>query len=342
MKVSLQFIADKANVSKSLVSKVINNKEVRVSEKKRQEILDIARKYHYRPNRMASSLRTQKTNTISLIVPNITFEFFGRLSYAIETRARELGYNVLICNTTEQPEKEKAYLEMCRTGIVDGMLICPTGDELSVKIYNYMNAKNFPYVFVDRYIPTIKSSFVVSDSRRGSIRLTEYLLEKGYKNIAFFNRSSGLYTSDQADRYVGYKETMLKNKIKPKRCFIFDDEHVFNKELVHDLIRQRPEAIILSTSWDLSLMLSVLYEQGICVPQDIDLVAFDTFTLPYNTLEDMQLAGQLKEPIALMEQQPEEMGKKAVELLVDTIEGKNKSIQSIYLDTVFKNERRLG
>lgn len=340
MKVSLQFIADRANVSKSLVSKVINNKEVRVSEKKRQEILDIARKYHYRPNRMASSLRTQKTNTISLIVPNITFEFFGRLSYAIETRARELGYNVLICNTTEQPEKEKAYLEMCRTGIVDGMLICPTGDELSVKLYNYMNTKKFPYVFVDRYIPTIKSSFVVTDSRRGSIQLTEYLLEKGYKNIVFLNRSSGLYTSDQADRYVGYKETMLKHKLKPNRCFIFNDQHDYNMDLIDDLVDQKPEAMILSTSWDLPLILKVLYEHGISIPKDMELVAFDTFTLPYNTLEDMKLAGQLKEPIAIMEQQPEEMGKRAVELLVDTIEGKNKSIQSIYLNTVFKNERR--
>lgn len=316
MKVSLQFIADEAKVSKSLVSKVLNGREVRVSGETRQRILDIARQYNYVPNRMAMNLRTQTTHTIALIVPNITFDFFSKLCYAIESKAGQMGYNVIICNTLEDVKKEKQHLDLCRMGIVDGIIICPTGEKENMSQFKHLKEQNFPIVYVDRYLKEVDLPAVVTNNKEASKILTDRFIEEGLKEITFINRRRG--TSDQEERYDGYKQAMEEQGLDTKRCYLYNDQGI-NHKVLEELTKNLPEAIIMSTSWDMIKLLEVFKPKGICVPQHVKIGAFDSFYLPYGNKEEIALASCITEPLLLMEQNPYEMGNKAMELLLRAI-----------------------
>lgn len=329
--VSLEFIANKANVSKSLVSRVLNNREVRVSEDKRQEIIDIAKKYNYVPNRMAASLRTKKTNTIAVIVPNIQFDFFGKLVYEIEHTARHHGYSVLVCNTTESLEVERNYLEMYRAGIIDGLIIDPTGYEKNNDMFIDMNKNKFPYVFVDRYVDLKDISYVVSDCINGMNYLTDKLIEDGHEDITFISRYKSINTSEQIDRYKGYCQSMNQNNLTTQVSNIYEDDLSINSDLYNLIKNKKNKAVILSTSWDMHIFLEMCYQLGYKIPQDIEVATFDTFKLQYSTKEDMQLADVFNRQIHIMEQSIEELAVKSVELLIEKIQNDNQSNQQIYI-----------
>lgn len=316
MKVSLQFIADKAGVSKSLVSKVLNGRAVRVAEDTKKRILDVAKTYNYVPNRLAMNLRTKTTHTIALIVPNISFEFFSKLCYAVESRAAELGYNVIICNTLENIDKEKQHLELCRMGIVDGIIICPTGEKENIAEFQYLMNQEFPIVFVDRYIKQLDVPAVITDNTLASYELTTQFIESGYKDILFINRRHG--TSDQEERYNGYEKAMKAHNLSTKRSYLYKG-NVLNKEMLEQLAVELPEAIVMSTSWDIIKLLQVFYPKGIEIQKDVQIAAFDSFYIPYGDKEDFWRAQSIKEPLRIVEQKPYEMGTKAMDLLVASI-----------------------
>lgn len=339
MKVSLQFIADKAHVSKSLVSKILNQREVRVSQDKREEILKLAKKYNYVPNKAASSLRTKKTFTIALLVPNITFDYFGKLSFAIEKMARSKGYNVIICNTSEDAEKEKHYLDMFRLGMVDGLLVCPTCDDASYESLKHIMYYQFPIVFIDRYIKGMPISSVVTNNLKGSFELTNMLLDKGHKKVSFIGRRKEPMTSDQDERYAGYKKAMEQKGLESSRYFLFKND-LETEEGMANLIKELPDAIVLSTSWDISKLLKVFKPYGIKIPSDVELAAYDQFYLPYGLQEDIDLAQLIERPLMIMEQQPYKIGELATMHLIDIIEGQKEKPQINYIEPIF-NGREL-
>lgn len=334
MKVSLQFIADKAHVSKSLVSKVINDREVRVSKEKREEILRLAKEYNYVPNMMASSLRTKKTYTIALLIPDITFDYFSKLSYAVEKTAREQGYNVIICNTAEEPEKEKAYLDMFRIGIVDGLLVCPTCSRDLNETYQKINYYQFPIGFVDRYVKRASIPCVATDNLKGSYFLTKKLLDKGYRRVEFIGRRQDPLTSDQEERFAGYEKAMRDHNCKPIRHFLYKEEGV-DLAMVEKMSKDLPQGIILSTSWDISELLKVFQPAGISIPRDVEIAAYDRFYLPYGVAEEIDLAKSIESPLMIMEQQPYEIGKLATEALIKRIEGQKDKPLIKYVQPIF-------
>lgn len=339
MKVSLQFIADKAHVSKSLVSKILNDREVRVSQEKRDEILRLAKEYNYVANKMASSLRTKKTNTIGLIVPNIIFNYFGKLSYAVEKTARDLGYNVIICNTSEDVKQEINYLDMFRMGVVDGLLVCPTGAEAAFDSYQQILYHKFPVVFVDRYLKNVPITSVSTDNRQGGYMLTKELLAKGYRRIDFVGRRRIPSTSDQEERYKGYEEAMAEMGLKPESHYLYEDKGI-NVEAFKSMVKALPEALLLSTSWDIYELLKIFQPEGIVIPEDIEIAAFDRFYLPYGMEEDIELAKSIQEPLMIMEQNPYEIGQQATKLLINRIEGQASKPKKIYIQPDFNGREQ--
>ena len=332
MNINLQFIADKANVSKSLASRVLNNKYVRVSDEKRELIKKLAKKYNYQSNQIAASLRTQKTNMIALILPTLYFDFFGQLAHTIETKAREKGYNVLICNSEEDLAIERHYLNLYRNGAIDGIIISPSDNSTNLDLMEEMNTAGFPMVFVDRYLKQLDNSFVTTDSYAGAKALTEKLIEKGHEKIYFLSHTKSPNTSVQIDRYSGYCDSLKTKGFKQHRIWIPDEFEKAEKILLDILSKdKKPTAFVIVTSWDIKPLLHACNGLNLTIPNDIEIAAFDKFLIPYTSSLDMEVAKNVKEPLLLVDQNPQEMGERAINILINNIDSEDKKTEKCFL-----------
>lgn len=332
MKINLEFIANKANVSKALVSKVLNNRYVRISDEKRELIQKLAIEYNYQPNRIAASLRNQKANMIALILPTLYFEFFSQLVSTIESAARKAGYNVLVCNTDEELSIERHYLKLYRSGMIDGIIVSPSDNSANIDIINDINRAKFPLVFVDRYIENTNNSFATTDSYYGANILTKQLIQKGLGRISFLSHTNSPNTSVQIDRYKGYFDAITQSGLREKRYWI-PKEHDTAKQLLTRILssEEKPDAFVMVTSWDIMPLLHSCLDLGLDIPGDIEVAAFDKFLIPYTSAHDMAVSRVISRPLLLVDQNPVEMGQKAVELLFDKINSTCCESQKVFI-----------
>lgn len=325
-KVTLQFLAEKLGVSKSLVSKVLNGKQVGVSDAVRQKILDAAKEYHYSPNRMAASLSHKKSQIIGCIIPNMYFHYFGQLSYWIERSAHDCGYNVLLCNADEKNKREREYLKLHQTGIVDGMIIMPCDDHSNLDIYNDMMQDGFPFVFLDRFVNGVSASVISTDNKEAYYYMTMRLIEKGHQRILFIGHNLASATSIQTERYRGYAKAMREMNLDEQMVNIMADIDVENHFLAGVLSLpkdKRPTALVMVSSEEIRPILKICKLNGITVPEDLDIASIDEVNVQFTTQEDLDLVRVVKEPMLILEQKPKNLAKKAVEFLVDQIERGN-------------------
>ncbi len=331
-KVSLQFIADKAGVSKSLVSKVLNNKEVRVSKNTKDRIIQLAKDFIYIPNRMAAGLRTNKTKMLGCIMSRLDTDFFVELLGSIEHTARSYGYELIICTTQESIKLENKYLELYKSGIMDGLIINPSGSKKNIELYEAMENTEFPFVFVDRYINTINTGFVVTDGLICGARITKELVKRGHKKILFVAHGRSKDTSVQIERYEGYKETMHRFGLVPRRVYL-DETIPINKHPIYEIMSKsnRPTALCMVGSIDIHMIFELCKLLNLTIPDDVELGTIDRFSLPYSNTKDMENAKVLKGPPIIFEQDPKTMGEMAVEMICKKIENPNHKIKGIRL-----------
>lgn len=321
MNISLQFIAEKAKVSTSLVSQVLNKKPVRVSETTKERILKIAQKYNYTPNQMAASLRTKKTNTIALILPFAYIEFFGKLIYFIQTRACEAGYSVLVCNTFENAEIEKKYIELYRSNMVDGIIIAPLALDKNVQIYKNINEAKFPLVFVDRYFPNLVTNYVCTDNEGGAYQGVTKLIAEGCTDICLIYRNEIISTTIYKDRHKGYMKAMLEAGLKGNIQEIPFEENCNGNTLHENLAEiKQPDAFFIMSSYDLCLLYDVCKDIGYN-HENLKFLAFDNHSIPSAKINDSVFMNFAKAPLTIIDQNAKEMGQQAFELLRKKIDG---------------------
>lgn len=320
-KVNIQFIADKAGVSTSLVSKIINNKYVRTTEETRERILRICREYNYKPSRMAVGLRTKHTNLIGCIVPGIDSDFFAELVSSMELAAQDSGYQLVLFNSNENLKLERKYLELYSSGMLDGMIVIPSDNTANQDLLYLMKNHEFPFVFVDRYIGGLGICFAVSDGYYGGRRLTEELLKHGHRNIVMIGHNRAFNTSVQIERYEGFRKTMEKESL-PARHFYFRN-CALTKEPIYKILSSAdpPTGIVLVSSWDISYLLRICSKLSIQIPKDCELATFDRFSVSFSSAESMDAAKVIHSPPIIAEQDPIQMGKLAIEMLVASING---------------------
>ncbi len=206
-KVSISDIARKAGVSVSTVSFVMNDKAVkmRISREVIEKVENVAREMGYRPNQLARGLRTGKTKTIGLIVENISNAFFATLAKAIEDEAKKYDYKVVYCSTDNDEEKARDLINMLSQRQVDGYIITPT-QHLAEDIRR-LQGENKPVVLIDRYFPEhTEIPAVLVDNYAGVAQGTEYLIEKGYSQIAFVTVDEDM--AHMRDRFQAYQDVL--------------------------------------------------------------------------------------------------------------------------------------
>jgi len=317
-RVSLKDIAERVGVSTALVSYVLNGqeKEKRVGAEVVVKIRKVLKEMNYKPNQIARSLRNGTTQTIGLIVTDIANPFFSSMARHIEDEANKSGYTVIIGSSDENSEKSDILVETLLNRQVDGFIIVPA-EGCSACMKTLLEDK-VPLVMVDRYLPGLPSNHVVLDNFTASYDATMHLIEKGYKQIGLIAYKSTLI--HMKERIRGYEEAM-KNSGYEKNIWVkqirFDHITTDMAKAIESISikeEKKLDALFIATN---TLSLAGLYQinsMGIKVPEDLALIGFDgneAFDFFYS-------------PLSFVKQPVDEMGKEAVRILLDQINGSKK------------------
>lgn len=274
--VTIYDIAQKLDLSSSTVSRGLNN-NASISKTTRKKIQNAARELGYRHNTFASSLRTQKTNTIGVIIHELNSNFITSVLSGIEKVTAENGYNLIIAHSSESFEKEVANSLNLFHKRVDGVLASLAFDTEGLEHFQHFEDKGIPLIFFDRVEENIENTKVIIDNYKCGYQATEHLIEQGCKRIALVTAS--LKRNVYAQRYKGYKDALYDHNIK------IDDSLVLVKDLseqcsveaAYELLNMdpMPDGVFITNDFSAAVCMQTLKEHGIQIPRDIAVVGFN-------------------------------------------------------------------
>jgi len=313
-KVTIKDIARMANISPSAVSMALNNRPG-VSEKTRERVFEIAKKLQYHPSYVAKSLIGKRSNTIALVIGNISDSFFAELALGIEEKATELGYSVLIYNTGSNPEKEKECIDNLRARGVDGVILSTV--TIDDPIIKPLIEDRFPFVLVNRRSldPTLKNKmdYVVLDNFSCGYKGIEHFYRMGHDRIAIIAGALNMSTaflrtkgSIQAIKYYG----LDKDPRLVVECnYVRENAYKATERLLAN--KQRPTAFFAQDdNMALGVREAILGEE-LGIPEDIALIGVDNIGMTSLTGIDL----------TTIPQNIHQMGTTSTKNLIDKIEG---------------------
>lgn len=311
-KETLVSIAERIGCSVSTVSRVLNGNAVkyRISETMSRRILDEARRANYTPSLLAKGLRTNKTSTIGLVIPNIENTFFANIAGVIIREARSLNYKVVVADTQENESYEKDGLSSLLARHVDGIIVAPCGNDPSI-VENVLDT-GIPIVQIDRYISeALKIPYISTDNYKGAVMAVEHLIENGHENIACIQGPP--QSMPAGDRTRGFFETMAEHGIQGKGYLCGDEFSLQNGYLETKLLLSGPNpptAIFAQSNLILLGAIKAIFESGLKIPDDISIISFD----------DNVMFNYLNPAITCIAQPIEEIGILAVKILMKSIQ----------------------
>jgi len=277
-KLSIVDIANSLNISKTTISFILNGKaqEKRISEDLVASVLKYVDEVGFKPNSLAKSLRTGKSNIIGLMVEDISNPFFASIARLIEDKAYKNGYKIIYCSTDNNTRKTQELILMFKERHVDGYIIAPPeGIEDNIRS---LIKDGLPVVLFDRHLPKVDTDYVEIDNFFCTYNATRHLIEQGYRNIAFITFSS-LQTQLQA-RLHGFKEALHESKLEPVIEEILFNQ---NEELIIEPIKnflqkhKNIDAVFFGTNHMGTCGLKVINSLGLKVPEDIAVISFDDY-----------------------------------------------------------------
>ncbi|OEO32247.1 hypothetical protein VW23_012450 [Devosia insulae DS-56] len=311
MTATVRDVARLAGVSAMTVSRVING-QPGVSAETRQRIEAAIAELDYAPSKVASSLISQKTGLIGMIVPDVSNPFFGPIVRGAETTARRAGFKLLLCNSESDLRLEREYVTDLISHRVEGLLIAPVGDSSRQNLGRYV-AGNFPIVLLDRLIAGLDCDSVTLDNIDGARQLVAHLIAVGHRRIAFVTDADEVSTGRQ--RLAGYRKAIEDAGLP------FDEDLVFHTttdqmggyRAAQQVLAaaERPSAIFAVNNMTAVGVMQALRQANITVPDDMALACFD----------DVQHLAVISPFLTVFDQPAEDMSKAAMQLLLERIGG---------------------
>ena len=318
---TIRDVAKQAGVAPMTVSRVINNSGY-VSEETRARVEAAISALGYVPNMLGPSLRFNQTNTLALVLTDITNPFWTTLARGVEDAAQEAGYSVILCNTDESEEKQDQYLTMLLKRRIDGILLVPSNSTSNV--VQLIKNQGIKVVVLDREVNDAEVDVIQGDSVGGAYQLTRYLIELGHRDIAILSGPENVSTSSQ--RVSGFCQAVNEAGFPHNADNVFWGE--FSQTLGYEMVQRAlehtpsPTALLAVNNFIANGALRALRDQGIRVPEDISVVSFDDIPVAINPMPFLTVAAQ----------PAYEMGYQATQLLVARLanEGPN-AVQKIIL-----------
>lgn len=322
--ITLKEIAQKVGVSVATVSRALNYPE-KLNPETLNKITEIIRSTNYVPNRVAQRLRSKKTprKVIGVILADIQNPFYVDVLRGIEEITYSNEFTLFIGEFSQEHDKEKMYLEKMKSELVDGLIISPSSetDQDVIRL-----AKNgMPIVCVDRGLKGVSVDVVLVDNKKGAFEAVEYLIQRGYKRIAYIGGLPQIPTTIQ--RKEGYEEAHRKYNIPidPDLIQLGDSKIESGKKLTEKLLKlpNPPDALFTGNNLITLGALETIYKMGLKIPDDIAIIGFD----------DMYWAEFLNPPLTAVRQPGYEIGKRAAELLFQRLKEPDRPHVKLILET---------
>jgi len=277
MAASIKDVAREAGVSIATVSRVLNDVDV-VNEETKKKVLDAIDKLGYRPNIVARSLKTQKTSTIGIIIPDISSLFYPEIVRGAEDVANIYSYNIMLCNTDLDSDKEKEYLNVLKEKMVDGVIYM--SNSLEDDTIELIKELELPTVLVETTDKEQTFPSVTVDNIGAAYDAVNYLIKKGNKRIAYIGSKKDKVNAASL-RYEGYKKALKENGIELDENIVSLSglkAHSGYEGMESILKNEKPDAVFCASDELAIGAVNALRDAGIGVPNDIDIVGFDNIS----------------------------------------------------------------
>jgi len=328
-RLQLEDLSKQLGFSKTLISMVLNGKgnHYGISKKTQAIVLDAIATLNYAPNKFAKSLRTGKSFFIGLIVPDISNPFYSTIAKSIEHILFENNYNLLVCSTEENEEKEKLLVEMMvnQQG-VDGLILASSYK--NAIFYEQARLSDIPVIFIDRILPKFDANYVVIDNYGGTKELVNHLLQSGHKHIACFALTP-LHLSTINDRLTAYRDAIAMSASHSKQDLVkvagFDSISVDVEEHLREFLKSgtKLDAIFALNNHIAIALLTCIKKKEFLKYKDVQIACFD----------DIATFDIIDKKILSVSQPIEDIGKRASTMLLDIITGTKKEKTNIVLST---------
>ena len=311
-KPTMRDVARQAGVSVATVSHVVNNTRF-VSEEASQRVLDAMEALDYRSNELARSLRRGQTNTIGLILIDSANPYFAMVGRHVEAVLYEHNYNMILCNTEGDPNREELYLNVLRSRQVDGIIFYGARTDLSA-LQRYLQTDDRPIVVIDQDLSAIGSSVpnLLVDNQQGAYIATQHLYSLGHERIACLAGPANSFAA--LERVRGYKKAMEEIGLVITDGYLiptpdFHPPSGYDATLELLALPQPPTAIFSCNDLMAIGGMSAAHQQGLRVPQDLAFVGYD----------DIRLSSYTLPRLTTMAQPTRDMAEIAVEMLFERI-----------------------
>lgn len=317
---TIQDVAKAAGVSVATVSRVINNSQA-VAGETREAVMSAIKRLNYQPNLLGRNLRRTETKRLLVLLPNIGNPFYARIVKGIEDVAHKNGYNVMLCNTDSDAEREKLYLELLRSRLADGVIfMAPVmGREGLTDI-----GRNFPVVQCCEYTEGALVSHVSIDNHAAAYKLTKHLISAGHKKIGLISCKSSVVSTLQ--RESGFKKALADSGIEFREDFIKYGDYSFNSGLraANQFVSMKdgPTAIFAISDIMAIGALRAIRENNLRVPEDVAVAGFD----------NINFSSMCNPTLTTISQPKYDMGCISMELLLQQIRGELKEPKAILLE----------
>jgi len=309
-KTTIHDIAKKLNITASTVSRALNDNP-RISDATKKAVQRAAQKLNYHPNHIAAALRNGRSNIIGVIVPTVDRSFFSSVVRGIEEIANQARYNVMICQSYDDYEKEVATVEALLRSRVDGIIASFAKQTKDFDHFLKAKERGIPVVLFDRSNDKLEVSHVVVDDYLGAFKATEHLIQQGCKRIAHFAGAQRI--SIYKDRLRGYKDALTEYGLPFHDSLVLESnmqlEDGRNSMLQLLQSNERPDAVFSASAYGILGALQVLKEKNIKVPEDVALVGFSNE--PYTSFTEPS--------ITTVEQHSLRMGNAAAEIFLEEV-----------------------
>jgi LacI family transcriptional regulator len=314
--ITIKDIARELNLSPSTVSKALHNSQ-EISVETRNAVRAFAAKHNYKPNSIAQNLQKGRSKSIGVVVCHIDNNFFSQVINGIESVAHSKDYHVIITQSHDSSERELLNIKHLASGTVDGLVISLSAGSDNIDYLKSLNENRLPIVLFDRVTDAIQTHTVTVNNYQGAFDATMHLVQQGYKQIAHI--TSSLSLSNTAERLIGYKDALLQAGLSfdeslVKYCegggmIVPEVTQAIGEILTSPL---KPDAIFMGSDRLSTGTLNVLKKMNIDIPGQVALAGFTNSTA----------ADIFNPPLTTVVQPALEMGKQAIEMLIQLIESK--------------------
>ena len=304
-------VAKLANVSPATVSRVLSNPDL-VSKETREKVMEVINRVKYKPHIVARQFRTKETKIILVVVPDITSAFFSKVLRGIEHVAVQNGYQVILGDTENDTEREQEYINLLLQKQADGMVLL-TARQDKTKLEEI--AEHFPMVLACEYMDGLNVPTVSIDNISSARKATEHLIQQGHTKIAHITGPINVILS--RDRLRGFQQAMMSHDLEIDSAYIQEGDFSFDSgyhQMLKLLALETPPTAVFAFNDEMAMgAIKAVKDSHLSIPEDVAVVGFD----------NIKMASVIEPNLTSIDQPKYEIGKKAMELLLNLINGES-------------------